>query len=159
MKKALRAVGDRLQFGTLHPWHVGLLLGLKNLLICVGAGVLIAVSWQVTPSWFYLYAVLPILLLVFWLWYTHHLLRLYPHIQFHDSMLIALGGSLPFMLIFCFSTIMVYWLSFGGDVTLTLGGFYANTLGVSLGAVFVEFTVIAFGLHHPFKRKFPSSYV
>lgn len=153
MKKALQRVGDRIHAGTLHPWHIGLLLGAKNALICVGAGVLMVLSWNISALWMLLYGILPLLLVLFWLWYARHLLSMLRRMNLHDSLLISLAGALPFMLLFCVATVVAFAYSSGGDVTLGLVGFAYNTMAFSIGAVFLEFTIIVFGLHHPFKRR------
>lgn len=114
---------------------------------------MVAISSSFMPAWLYLLIAQPILLTIFWLWFTQELHTLYDRFTIHDSLLIAKIGSLPFLLLLVVSAILFSATAIdGSNATWGLLAYFGLLMGTS--SVILSLLVVFVGLQHKLQDMF-----
>lgn len=139
--------GSGLRRRKLHAWQIGVLLACYNLGLIVALVVLCLVSLN-TNLWVSLLLLSPFGLSAFWLWFSQMMLRFYPHLTIHDSVVVAKIGAFPFMAVFLGGLIGLTVAVYGTDIPdwWIASSYYAVVFGG--GSLATELAVVVFGLRH-----------
>ncbi|HLD22272.1 MAG TPA: hypothetical protein VJB65_05240 [Patescibacteria group bacterium] len=148
MKKHIMAFGQKMKEKKLHSWHIGLLLAGYNFGIIFAFALLAIASFSLLPLWVYLFVISPIFFTVFWLWFSQKIIEHHHAILLHDSLVIAKLGVLPFVSILALAIISFEMLSYMNLLTTVWGALTYYSIVFSVGSIFLELTVMIFGLHH-----------
>lgn len=139
--------GKRLRNKQVEAWHIGLLLGVFNVLMMLAVLLLLFVTLNIASLGIYILLLIPFIFAVFWLWFTQRILQFYHTVSVHDTLLIAKVSIFPFLILFILGILGMASALYAPDNELMkVLSYYAIIFGA--GSIMLGLTIVTFGLRH-----------